>query len=391
MVGIDKINFYTPNTYIELEELAKHRGVDPAKYTIGIGQSKMSVPPISQDTVSMAANAAYPILTDDDLNNIDLIVVGTETGVDESKSVASFIHDLLNIHPFAKSVDLKQACYGATAGLMMAVDFVRLHPDKKALVIGSDISRYGLNSAGEVTQGAGAVAMVISSNPSILEIEETSVAMTKSIFDFWRPNYSKTAYVDGKFSNEAYISFFSSLWEEFSTRTSLKLEDFSAMCFHLPYTKMGKKALLPILENQAPNNKDLLLENYQHSTNYSRDIGNIYTGSLYLSLMALLESSDQLSEQDRIGFFSYGSGAVAEIFSGKLVPGFKNSLLTSQHQKLLNNRISLSIDEYTNMFNDELSIDSEGNHLFTQDKTDNGRFFFKGVNNHQRLYGDNKI
>ena len=390
MVGIDKINFYTPNTYIDLEELAKHRGVDPAKFTIGIGQSKMSVPPISQDTVSMAANAAYPLLTENDLNNIDLIVVGTETGVDESKSVASFIHDLLGIHPFAKSVDLKQACFGATAGLMMAVDFVRLHPDKKALVIGSDISRYGLNSSGEVTQGAGSVAMIVSSNPKIIEIEETSVSMTKSIFDFWRPNYSKTAIVDGKFSNEAYISFFSELWVEYSKRANLSLEDFSAFCFHLPYTKMGKKALLPILEKEAPKNKDLLLENYQYSTNYSRDIGNIYTGSLYLSFMSLIEhASSSLTATDRIGFFSYGSGAVAEIFTGKLVDGFKDSLLAAEHEKLLTNRIDLSIEDYTTMFTKELSIDSDGNHLFNQDKTDNSIFFFKGTDNHQRLYGKN--
>jgi len=390
MVGIDKINFYTPNTYIELEELAKHRGVDPAKYTIGIGQSKMSVPPISQDTVSMAANAAFPILSTEDLNVIDLVVVGTETGVDESKSVASFVHDLLGIHPFAKSVDLKQACYGATAGLMMAVDFVRLHPDKKALVIGSDISRYGLNSSGEVTQGAGAVAMLITSSPNILEIEDVSVSMTKSIFDFWRPNYSKTAYVDGKFSNEAYISFFNSLWHEFSKRSSLTLDDFSALCFHLPYTKMGKKALLPILEEESPQNKELLIENYQRSTTYSRDIGNIYTGSLYLSFMSLIEHADSsLAYGSRIGFFSYGSGAVAEIFSGILVDGFEKHLTSNAHQQLLQHRIELSLEDYTKMFNEELSIDDEGNHLFNQDKTDNGRFYFKGVHAHQRLYGDN--
>ncbi|MGX4685651.1 hydroxymethylglutaryl-CoA synthase [Vagococcus sp. JNUCC 83] len=391
MVGIDKINFYTPNTCIDLEELATHRGVDPAKFTIGIGQSKMSVPPISQDTVSMAANAAYPLLTADDLNNIDLIVVGTETGVDESKSVASFIHDLLNIHPFAKSIDLKQACYGATAGLMMAVDFVKLHPDKKALVIGSDISRYGLNSSGEVTQGAGAVAMLISSCPRILEIEDISVSMTKSIFDFWRPNYSKTAIVDGKFSNEAYISFFSDLWNEYTKRTERSLEDFNAFCFHLPYTKMGKKALLPLLERENPTNKDLLLERYQESTDYSRDIGNIYTGSLYLSFMSLIESmTTSLKEHDRIGFFSYGSGAVAEIFSGQLVEGYKERLLTDKHRDILKKRLTLSIDDYTNMFNEELRIDNEGNHLFNQDKTDTGKFFFKGVTHHQRIYGKNK-
>ena len=159
MIGIDKMSFFTPNTYIDLVTLANERGVDPNKFTIGIGQSKMAVPTITQDTVSMGANAALPILAEEDLNLIDLIVVGTETGIDESKSSAAFIHQLLNIHPFAKSVEVKQACYGATAGLMMARDYIKSHPGRKALVIGSDISRYGLNTSGEVTQGAGAIAL----------------------------------------------------------------------------------------------------------------------------------------------------------------------------------------------------------------------------------------
>ena len=251
MIGIDKMNFFTPNTYIDLVTLANKRGVDPNKFTIGIGQSKMAVPTITQDTVSMGANAAFPILDKEDLETIDLIVVGTETGIDESKSSAAFIHQLLNIHPFAKSVEVKQACYGATAGLMMAKDYIKAHPGRKALVIGSDISRYGLNTSGEVTQGAGAIALLISENPRILALDDTSVAMTESIFDFWRPNYRDTAIVDGKYSNEAYVNFFTTIWEEYKNRTNHSLSDFSAFCFHLPYSKMGRKALLPVLENES--------------------------------------------------------------------------------------------------------------------------------------------
>ncbi|MDR2278258.1 hydroxymethylglutaryl-CoA synthase [Vagococcus fluvialis] len=388
LIGIDKMNFFTPNTYIDLVTLAEHRGIDPNKFTVGIGQSKMAVPTITQDTVSMGANASLPILDADDLNKIDLIVVGTETGIDESKSSASFIHQLLNIHPFAKSVEVKHACYGATAGLMMAKDYIKAHPGRKALVIGSDISRYGLNTSGEVTQGAGAVAMLISENPRILEIEDTSVSMTESIFDFWRPNYRDTAIVDGKFSNEAYVKFFTTIWEEFSTRSSYKIADFKAFCFHLPYSKMGKKALLPVLENESQEVSDLLLTNYELSTDYTRNIGNIYTGSLYLSLMSLLDSDDNtLKANDLIGFFSYGSGAVGEIFSGRLVEGYEKHLLKDEHQAMINNRYDLSIEEYEAIFTKELPK-TDGIHPLSEAKYDKSHFYLSSISEHQRHYNE---
>ena len=386
MIGIDKMNFFTQNTYIDLVTLANKRGVDPNKFTIGIGQSKMAVPTITQDTVSMGANAAFPILDKEDLETIDLIVVGTETGIDESKSSAAFIHQLLNIHPFAKSVEVKQACYGATAGLMMAKDYIKAHPGRKALVIGSDISRYGLNTSGEVTQGAGAIALLISENPRILALDDTSVAMTESIFDFWRPNYRDTAIVDGKYSNEAYVNFFTTIWEEYKNRTNHSLSDFSAFCFHLPYSKMGRKALLPVLENESEELATELLKNYDLSTDYTKNIGNIYTGSLYLSLMSLLDHSDNtLKENDLIGFFSYGSGAVGEIFSGRLVPGYENFLMKEEHIAMLDERYDLSIEEYEAIFNKELPK-TDGTHPLSEAKYDKSLFYLSSITDHQRHY-----
>nr|WP_242542296.1 hydroxymethylglutaryl-CoA synthase [Vagococcus sp. DIV0080] len=388
MIGIDKMNFFTPNTYIDLVKLAEHRGIDPNKFTVGIGQSKMAVPTITQDTVSMGANAALPILDATDLGKIDLIVVGTETGIDESKSSAAFIHQLLNIHPFAKSVEVKQACYGATAGLMMAKDFITTHPGRKALVIASDISRYGLATSGEVTQGAGAVAMLISENPRILELEDVSVSMTESIFDFWRPNYTDTAIVNGKFSNEAYVNFFSTIWEEFSKRTSYSLADFNAFCFHLPYSKMGKKALLPALENESEDVQKRLMSHYDLSTTYTKNIGNIYTGSLYLSLMSLLDSDENsLKSGDLIGFFSYGSGAVGEIFSGRLVEDYDKHLLKEAHQDMLNNRYDLSIEEYETIFTKELPK-TDGTHPLSEAKYDKSHFYLSSITDHQRHYNE---
>lgn len=383
-IGIDKLNFFTPSLYVDLVELAHAREIDPNKFTIGIGQEKMAINPITQDTVSMGANAALPIVSEEDAELIDLVILGTESATDHSKAGATYIHELLSIQPFARSIEIKQACYGATAGLMMARDYVKAHPTRKALVIGSDIARYGLATAGEVTQGAGAVAMIICADPNILILEEESVALTENIFDFWRPTYSDTAIVDGKFSNEAYISFFQKIWQEYTKRTEYTLADFTAICFHLPYSKMGKKALMTVIENAPLEVQERLLENYQHSTLYTKNIGNIYTGSLFLGLCSLLDQQADLQAGQRIGLFSYGSGAVGEFFSGKLAPKFRDHLNTANHQQLIATRQQLTVADYETVFNESLPADGSSRELTST--YDTAPIVLKSIANHQRVY-----
>ncbi|MGI6155276.1 MAG: hydroxymethylglutaryl-CoA synthase [Enterococcus sp.] len=355
-VGIDKINFYVPPYYVNMVELAQAREVDPNKFLIGIGQSEMAVSPKTQDIVTFATNAAKEMLTKEDLASIDMIIVGTESSIDESKASAVVLHRLLGIQPFARSFEIKEACYGATAGVQMAKNHVALNPNSKVLVIASDVARYGLKSGGEPTQGAGAVAILISQNPRLLVLEEENLSFTQDIYDFWRPIGYDYPLVDGPLSNETYVQAFQKVWQEYQKRYERTLKDFSAFSFHIPYTKMGKKALLSILETETSEEQTRLLEQYEASICYSRRVGNLYTGSLYLGFISLLENSKTLKEGDRIGFFSYGSGAVAELFSGKLVKNYHEHLNTQDHQKLLNQRQALSIREYEQMFEDSLDI-----------------------------------
>ena len=48
-----------------------------------------------------------------------------------------------------------------------------MNPEKKAIVIASDLAKYELESSGEYTQGAGSVAMLITSNPRIIAFKNT--------------------------------------------------------------------------------------------------------------------------------------------------------------------------------------------------------------------------
>ncbi|WP_047982337.1 hydroxymethylglutaryl-CoA synthase [Ornithinibacillus contaminans] len=356
-IGIDKIGFYTPHIYVDMNNLAVARNVEPEKFTIGIGQSKMAIAPITQDSVTLAANAALEIITDEDREKIDYVIFGSESGIDHSKSGAVYVHQLLGLKANARAVEVKQACYGATAGIQMAKGHIALNPESKVLVLGTDIARYGLNTGGESTQGAGAVAMIISANPSIMELENHNVYLTNDIMDFWRPIYSDTAFVDGKFSNEQYILFFNKVWESYKEKSGLTLADMEAICYHLPYTKMGLKALRTVLEETSEEVRTRLLENYELSTTYNRNVGNIYTGSLYLSLLSLLEQKEDLQDGARIGLYSYGSGAVGEFFTGVLQPNYRDHLKIDAHKQLFNMRKEVSVAEYEEIFEETLPKD----------------------------------
>ena len=381
-IGIDKIGFYTPPFALSMEDLAVERGVEPAKYTVGIGQSTMAVAPVTQDIVTMGANAAIGILDEADKKAIDMILVGTETGIDQSKSAAVYIQKLLGLSNRVRSVELKHACYGATAALQLAKGHIALNPESKVLVIASDIAKYGLKSGGEPTQGAGAVAMVVSAEPRLLRLEDETSLFTDDVMDFWRPNYEAYPMVDGKFSNEQYMRFFAEVWNDYATQTGATFSDLEAICFHLPYTKMGLKAFKPFLEALPEEEQERLMTRYQESTAYNRHVGNIYTGSLFLSFISLIETSSVLVEGDRIGFFSYGSGAVGEFFVGELVEGFEKQLRVEAHQQLLDARKKVTVAEYETLFSQ--MVDESGEQTFQVE--DASPFILSGVYQHQRQY-----
>ncbi|CCV64777.1 Hydroxymethylglutaryl-CoA synthase [Alteracholeplasma palmae J233] len=376
-IGIDKIAFYSPGLYINLSDLAIERKIDPDKFLIGIGQIQMSVPSMMQDTITMAINASNKILTKEDKEKIDLVIFATESSVDQSKSGATFIHKLLELNNYSRSIEIKQACYGATAGIQLGYSHILNQPESKVLVIASDIARYGLDTAGEPTQGAGSVAILLTKNPSILEIENKSSYYTEDIFDFYRPNYSDLAIVDGKYSNDKYQEFFSKTYNAYMGKYQMSVNDFDAFCFHIPYTKIGLKSLRMIAdETKSPN----LFENYKLATIYNKRVGNIYTGSLYLSLISLLEQGN-LKKNDRIGLYSYGSGAVGEFFSLRVVDGYKNCLQKASHEKMLDSRIQLTIDEYENIFKNNYTET-----LKNKIKNENTIVYFNGVVDHKRIY-----
>ena len=98
--------------------------------------------------------------------------------------------------------------------------------------------------------------------------------------------------------------------------------------------------------------------NLEASRKYNMATGNLYTGSLYLSLLSLLENTDTLKAGDRLGLFSYGSGAQGEFFSGHLQPNYKEAL-TYQTSEMLEMRTEVSVAEYEQIFSAILTDDHD--------------------------------
>ena len=134
--------------------------------------------------------------------------------------------------------------------------------------------------------------------------------------------------------------------------------------------------------------KNKFLEKFHTSIIYGKRVGNIYTGSLYLSLLSLLENCDSLKAGDKIWMYSYGSGAVCEFFNLTLADGFKAHLRNNRLDDF-DTRKQLSIKEYEAMFFEKIILDEEGNCDFSNSKliqeSDNA-FALEKVENHKRIY-----
>ena len=388
-VGIDDISFYTANFSLDLQELAANNGSDAAKYTVGIGQERMSVPGADEDVVTMAANACVPLLEGmaqrgEGTNAINTILFATETGIDQSKAAGVYLHSLLKLNPRCRVVGLKQACYSATAALQLATAWVARKPQEKVLVVASDIARYDRQTPGEATQGCGAVAMIVSANPRLVALDPETGIHTEDVMDFWRPNYRSTALVDGKYSTKVYLRCVRSAWQDFQQQSQLQFGNFDYFCYHLPFSRMAQKAHNHLANGNAHELSAQALEDQiSSSLIYNRITGNSYTAAMYIGLISLLDNTALDLAGKRVGFFSYGSGSVGEFFTGTLVDGYQSMLHSEGHQSMLASRKPLNYAEYQTMYGFEVPVDG-GDHAFAEQT--NGKFRLAGISQHKRLY-----
>lgn len=381
-VGINAIHFYTGNFVFSLQTLAEAKNIDANKYTRGIGQDHMSLSAHDEDVVTLGANAAYPLVKDDN-SNISTLLFATETGVDQSKSAGVYVHRLLDLPKTCRIVELKQACYSGTAAVQMACALVARKQNERVLVIMSDIAHYDLNTPAEATQGCGAVAMMITANPRVAEVLPESGLYTEDVMDFWRPNYRKNALVDGKFSAEMYMKSLTHAWDDYVSQTDSGLGDFRHFCYHSPFSRMAFKAHLHLARHCGVKlSGDNISKHIDAGLHYNRTIGNSYTASLYIGLTSLLEHVDGLAGQ-RIGMFSYGSGCVGEFFALRVVDNYEEHLFKAEHRDMLDARTAIDHSQYLHYCAEPEPTDGEAHEM---EMGTTGRFRLAAINAHQREY-----
>uniref|UniRef100_H3CHP0 Hydroxymethylglutaryl-CoA synthase n=1 Tax=Tetraodon nigroviridis TaxID=99883 RepID=H3CHP0_TETNG len=358
-VGILAVELYFP-AIVEQAELDHFDPVAAGKYTLGLGQARMGFCSDREDINSLCLTVVQRLMERNALcyDSVGRLEVGTETVIDKSKSVKTVLMQLFEDsgNTDVEGVDTTNACYGGTAALFNAVNWVESSSwdGRYALVVAGDIAVYG------------AVAMLVGPNaPLVLERGLRATHM-RHAYDFYKPDLSSEyPVVDGKLSIQCYLSALDrcyslyrtkvqAQWQREGSERGFSLDDFGFLVFHSPYCKLVQKSLARLLlsdflSHPGPDTRSGLfagLEAFRdvkpEETYFDRDVekafmkasaqmfekktqsslllsnqnGNMYTPSVYGCLASLIaqQTPSQLAGQ-RIGLFSYGSGFAATLYS----------------------------------------------------------------------------
>jgi hydroxymethylglutaryl-CoA synthase len=376
-VGISDIRVYLPNPVIDLQELirkrvAEHprlaRHMDRALATTG--QKSIRFPEPWEDTATMAAQAAYELLRRNpklDPSAIRHLAAGTETTVDHSKPVSAYVQGMLQKAGIAlpdtlSSFQVQHACAGGTMALLSVASMLQTSdfPGESGIVMASDIARYDTESTAEITQGAGAVAMLVEGSPKLIDLDLSTVGyFSRDVDDFFRPLGSKTAKVKGRYSMDCYLESLEGAFLDHCRRAGKSpqqaLSDTELIMLHTPFRNMPESAMQYLLQRHLGFTNG-------HTEGYLRDrgfyqgvdplsyIGNTYAGSLYLALAFLLyHRFRELGESivgKRVLLASYGSGNTMIIQAGQVMPQAPEVLSSWDLDRTLAKRRPASIEEY---------------------------------------------
>jgi len=263
--GIDDIAIYIPQLYVEASDFAQARGLDPVKLERGLGIGQMAIVDTNQDPACLAANACLKIMQKNKLapDQIGRLYVATESSFDESKAMNSYVIGMLEqvygeeTFGHCGGIECKFACVSGSYALYDNTNWIRAgeSEDKHALVVVSDIAKYDMGSSGEVTQGAGAIAMLLNDKPRLLEFDpKVTSTSIKNEYDFYRPFGKETPIVHGQYSNLLYLIQVKNALSDYKRKAKktgmIKLNEDETILdhidylnMHLPYSNMGKKAL----------------------------------------------------------------------------------------------------------------------------------------------------
>ncbi|MBA0861954.1 hypothetical protein Goshw_002966 [Gossypium schwendimanii] len=321
-VGILAMDIYFPPTFVQQEALEAHDGVSKGKYTIGLGQDCLAFCTEVEDVISMSLTVVTSLLEKYkiDPKQIGRLEVGSETVIDKSKSIKTFLMQIFEVYA---------------------------------------------EGPARPTGGAAAIAMLIGPDAPIAFESKFRGSHMSHAYDFYKPNLaSEYPVVDGKLSQTCYLMALDTCYKYFCHKyekqegKQFSLSDADYFVFHSPYNKLVQKSFARLVFNDFVRNassvddiakeklapfstltgdesyqsrdlekasqqvsKPLYDAKVQPTTLIPKQVGNMYTASLYAAFASLLHNKNSELAGKRVILFSYGSGLTATMFSLRLHEG----------------------------------------------------------------------
>jgi hydroxymethylglutaryl-CoA synthase len=394
-VGILGMDVYFPRRFVSQSDLEKFDGASAGKYTKGLEQTAMAYVDDTEDIYSMCLTAVETLLEkyNIDRRKVGRLEVGTETLLDKSKSIKTVLMQRFqDVNPEIEGIDTVNACFGGTAALMNAVQWIESSQwdGRYAIVVTGDIAVYEPGPA-RPTGGAGVVAMLIGPEAPIAFERRVRSTYMEHAYDFYKPNLSSEyPVVDGHLSIGCYLRALDSCYASYGDRfhaatgTPFSLDQVDYALFHSPFTKMVRKSFqrmyyLDYLKNPSDakfaqfhaaaagkqyEDRDvakalavatdaLYDQKVGPSLLLPKLLGNTYTASLYTGLLSLIaQTTDEQIVNSRVQMFSYGSGLAAQQWSFQI----RDSLQQIREQSNILDRLEQRIQSTPEQFTEALQL-----------------------------------
>ena len=231
---------------------------------------------------------------------------------------------------------------------------------------------------------------------------EAEIILESANSKFWSDTndlveiYKEEPIFEGQFSNESYKERVHEAIENFNEQNQRDfLTDWENIIFHLPYAFHGRRMIInkwldwmsennlshkiyseigePISEDdkewirkvsKSSIYKSFIEEKISPGERASSEIGNMYTASIFMSLISsLIEANinNKDFENKKIGFISYGSGSKAKIFEGTIQKNWIDKVKNLNLFENLNNRKKISVETYEKLHKSKVSSNINNN------------------------------
>jgi len=363
--GVHTIEIYHPQFYFKQTEMeewdSRPDRYGPAvigKYTKGIGQIEARFPTDDEDPVSFCMTVVHRLVermervgfnetarfhpmnkTITPWHAFGRIDIGSESLIDRSKSMKSYVMDLFERYGDGEAniegVDMYNACYGGQAAGLSVLNWIESDrwDGRYGLAIATDIS--DTMSMAMFVVGAACTGTLMYPDAPMAHTSHRASAILHR-FDFFKPVGWKHMgpLTDGKYSVEAYMSCIDMCYDvlklKMNNRPLFSISDYNVFHTGGGYHIVKKAFERFVRSEQIPGltqimRDELTLERLVPTCHLLKIIGPCHTVSSFLNMSSLVMSEWEKILGKVLIVFTYGSGAASTMYQVRFddIPWFQ--------------------------------------------------------------------